>query len=183
MIKRSLKITALIFAAALVLGGCGDTNSNNENSKTDNTSDSVSELSSASNDILQSSLSSQSGITYPQIVLTKDAAERELFKGNWIYPSENDVFTDPDNIPAEADKDAWYYGSSFRFRENGDGDLTIGKFSSLIKYKINDDLTISITRGNHPEVTEVYALGTHDKLGTVLYSKTDKSILFYLLEY
>ena len=175
MIKRSLKMTALLFAAALMMSGCGSDKTTNDQSLTEDSS-----TSSVVSDHSDVSLIEQSGISYPPVALTKEAAQRILLEGSWVYPNNFVNGYDIEEVIPDADKEAWYYGSSFWFNADGTGYVTIGGFDSTIKYTVNDDCTITITRSNNPEIVEQYAIGTHDKYSTVLYSKNDENILFYL---
>ena len=175
MRKKSLKLAAIMFAAFLMLSGCSMQNSG----ETDSSGASKTESSAPAESSAQPQQESQDGgLEYQMLVTSTNAAKEELLKGAWMYLDGTVLGEDPEKVLPDADKDAWYYGSSLWFEADGSGKLTIGGYDSTMSYKINDDCTISMTHGN-PETTEHLALGQHEKYGTILYSKTDKNIIFY----
>ena len=172
MRKKSMKLAAIMLTAFFMLSGCSMNNA--AKTETSKTESSVPEESS-----VQSQQESEEGeIEYQMLVTSKIAAKDELLKGAWAYLDGAVFGEDPDTILPDADKDAWYYGSRLWFEADGTGKLTLGGYDSSMSYVINDDCTISMTHGN-PESTERLALGQHEKYGTILYSKTDKNIIYY----
>ena len=177
IMKKSIRLTAMVFAAALALAGCSSNNKDTSSDASDASQTSAAE--SAVTPPASLPEFSDHGIEYQMLVTTKSAAKEELLKGSWMYPT-NVAFgkDDEKDVMPDADKDAWYYGSSIWFNDDGTGILTIGGYDSTISYTINNDCTISIVRGN-PQVNELYAIGQHEEFGTILYSKEDPNVIFY----
>ncbi len=171
--KGSLRFTAAVFAAALTLAGCSGTGNNKKQESSVQESSAQQQSTAAELPEFE-----DDGIEYQIYVTTKSSVKEELLKGAWMYLDGAAFDKEPGSVFPDADKDAWYYGSTFWFNSDGTGTVTIGKNDSTFTYVINDDTTISITRGN-PEETEKYALGQFDEYGIILYSKTDKNIVYY----
>lgn len=173
MNSRSRKLTALFFAAALMLGGCSD--NSKDKSSADEQSGHTSSVSDSEN---VSSAVSEDYLLYPAIVKTKEEAKKKLCERMWMYMDGTKIGKLPEEYIPYADKDAWYYGSYLNLKEDGNGLVTIGGYDSTLTYTVNDDLTIDITHGN-PEMTYQFMLGEDEEYGEILYSTEDENIRYY----
>lgn len=168
---RSRKLTALLFAGALMLGGCAD-DGKKENSSSAEQSSSVTENESSAAPV------SDDDLLYPAIVKTKEEAKEKLSFGMWMYMDGVKIDLSPEEYVPHADKDAWYFGAYLNLKDDGKGLLNIGGFDSTLTYTINDDLSIEIAHGN-PEIIDQFMLGKDEEYGEILYSTEDENIRFY----
>ncbi len=169
----SLKMTAVLFAAALMLGGCHDQKETNASAsgQEESAASAVSEKGGEDEE-------DDDGLPYPKAVHDAKQAQELLLQGGWMYLDGTKFGSSPEKVVPGADKDAWYYGSILWFKPEGKGLVTIGGFDSTMTYTVNDDGTVEMVHGN-PEMTEDFALGKDEDYGVVLYSITDENIRFY----
>ncbi len=181
--KRSARLTAILFLAALMFTGCGaekgETSSDTRESQTSSASGSTDTASSQAGSSAVSEESTETSQTdASQIVKTPEEAKKMILTGGWQYLDGSAFGEDPEKVVPGADKNAWYYGSALWFKDDGTMILTSGGSDINGSYRINEDCTIEIEAEGVKE--NKYALCEEEKYGNVLYSKTDKNIRFYM---
>ena len=175
--KRSARLTAILFLAALMFTGCGaEKGGASSDTQESRASSAAGSSETASSEAQSSEVSEISEAS--QIVKTPDEAKKMILIGGWQYLDGSAFGEDPEKVVPGADKDAWYYGSALWFKDDGTMILTSKGGDINGSYKINDDCTIEIEAQGVKE--NKYALCEEEKYGKVLYSKTDKNIRFYM---
>lgn len=180
MKKHINKLTAAVFMSALMLSGCGagaDNSSTNDSVSEPEVSVALSEDISESSDVSEEN--SNEEISYPPITTTKEETETQLRMGGWQYLDGTAQGENPEDVVPNADKNAWYYGSALWFKEGGTAILTVNGSDENASYTVNEDSTITVTADSIGGDGR-FALGKDEKYGTILYSKTDDNIRFFM---
>ena len=110
---------------------------------------------------------------------TKEETETQLRMGGWQYLDGTAQGENPEDVVPNADKNAWYYGSALWFKEGGTAILTVNGSDENASYTVNKDSTITVTADSIGGDGR-FALGKDEKYGTILYSKTDDNIRFFM---